>query len=94
MLLHQAHVASGDRGYIWPKRDGDPCGRNYNADRRSKYCKDLGFAEGARCVTAWRHISRRDMPPRTPEEAEDMAARRGSSARALYAYGIWRRDQQ
>ena len=33
---------------------------------------------------------RRDTPPRTPEEAADMAMRRDSSVEAMNRYGVWR----
>ena len=90
MVMHQLHCSRKDGGWLWPKRDDTPQSRTYNATQRSLYCESLGFAEGARCITAWRHITRRDMPPRTPEEAADMAMRRGSSVAAMNRYGVWR----
>ena len=90
LVMHQVHCSRKDSGWLWPKRDDTAQARSYHATRRSEYCESLGFAEGARCITAWRHITRRDMPPRTPDEAADMAMRRGSSVEAMNRYGVWR----
>ena len=47
----------------------------------------FGLPHGKHCIHALRHISAAGRPPRSPEEARDMAYRRGSSVAAMHKYG-------
>jgi hypothetical protein len=57
--------------------------------RKATQGKSFGLPVNKHHINAMRHISRRDMPPRTPEEAEDMASRRGSTATEMMKYGTF-----
>jgi hypothetical protein len=47
----------------------------------------FGLPHGKHNIHALRHISAVGRPPRSPEEARDMAYRRGSSVVAMHKYG-------
>eukprot|EP01046_Picozoa_sp_COSAG06_P056401 COSAG06_NODE_10659_length_1640_cov_2.517197_3_plen_241_part_00 len=85
---------ASDSEYIWPKASDPnvPQSATYLKNTRKRKAdqgKSFGLPVGKHHINAMRHISRRDMPPRTPEEAEDMAARRGSTAAEMMKYGTF-----
>jgi hypothetical protein len=57
--------------------------------RKATQDKSFGLPVNKHHINAMRHISRRDMPPRTSEEAEDMASRRGSTAAEMMSSCAW-----
>ena len=57
--------------------------------RKAEQGKSFGLPVGKHHINAMRHISRRDMPPRNPDESEDMASRRGSTAAEMMKYGTF-----
>ena len=83
-----------DSEYIWPKASdvNVPQSGTYLKNTRKRKAdqkKAFGLPVGKHTINAMRHISRRDMPPRTPDEAEDMASRRGSTAAEMMKYGTF-----
>ena len=92
ILLALKNATNSD--YIWPKASDPnvPQSATYLKNTRKRKAdqkKAFGLPAGKHHINAMRHISRRDMPPRTPEEAEDMAARRGSTAAEMMKYGTF-----
>jgi hypothetical protein len=80
--------------YIWPKASDPnvPQSATYLKNTRKRKAdqgRAFGLPVGKHHINAMRHISRRDMPPRTPDEAEDMASRRGSTAAEMMKYGTF-----
>ena len=80
--------------YIWPKASNmqKPQSATYLKNTRKRKAdqgKSFWLPVGKHHINAMRHISRRDMPPRTPDEAEDMASRRGSTAAEMMKYGTF-----
>ena len=75
-------------GYPWPKT-GDctkPRPAQQNANTRKSLASQgraYGLPVGFHTIQKMRHLSKRGMPPRTPDEAKDMAYRRGSSVEAM-----------
>ena len=79
-------------GYIWPK--AGECTAPRTSSQICNTRKDLasqgrayGLPVGYHTIQKMRHLSKRCMPPRTPDEANDMAYRRGSSVEAMMQYG-------
>jgi hypothetical protein len=92
-ILLEVQKAS-DSEYIWPKASdvNVPQSGTYLKNTRKRKAdqkKAFGLPTGKHTINAMRHISRRDMPPRTPDEAEDMASRRGSTAAEMMKYGTF-----
>jgi hypothetical protein len=79
-------------GYLWPKT-GDctvPRPVQQNANSRKSLAnkgRAYGLPDGFHTIQKMRHLSKRGMPPRTPDEAKDQAYRRGSSIEAMMKYG-------
>jgi hypothetical protein len=83
---------AGNDGILFPMASKPTAVRSsiQNANSRKAYAKQnkaYGLPEGKHTINAMRHISKRDMPPRTPDEARDFAMRRGSSQEAMMKYG-------
>eukprot|EP01043_Picozoa_sp_COSAG02_P018743 COSAG02_NODE_883_length_16194_cov_11.902765_13_plen_431_part_00 len=79
-------------GYLWPKT-GD-CTKPRPAQQIANSRKSLatqgrayGLPVGFHTIQKMRHLSKRGMPPRTPDETKDQAYRRGSSVEAMMKYG-------
>ena len=92
ILLALKNATNSD--YIWPKASDPnvPQSATYlknTRKRKADQWKSFGLPVGKHHINAMRHISRRDMPPRTPDEAEDMASRRGSTAAEMMKYGTF-----
>jgi hypothetical protein len=92
ILLALKNATNSD--YIWPKASDPnvPQSATYLKNTRKRKAdqkKAFGLPTGKHTINAMRHISRRDMPPRTPDEAEDMASRRGSTAAEMMKYGTF-----
>jgi len=92
MLLALKNATNSE--YIWPKTSNqkEPMSATYLKNTRMRKAtqdKSFGLPVNKHHINAMRHISRRDMPPRTPDEAEDMAFRRGSTAAEMMKYGTF-----
>ena len=90
-LVRPAALVDND-GILFPMASKPTAVRSatQNANSRKAYArqgKAYGLPEGKHTINAMRHISKRDMPPRTPDEARDFALRRGSSQEAMMKYG-------
>jgi len=90
-LVRPAALTDND-GILFPMASKPTAVRSsiQNANSRKAYAKQgkaYGLPEGKHTINAMRHISKRDMPPRTPDEARDFALRRGSSQEAMMKYG-------
>jgi hypothetical protein len=93
VLLKMKRVSIKEHdGYLWPKAADckHPRPAQQNANTRKSLASQgraYGLPDGYHTIQKMRHLSKRGMPPRTPDEAEDMAYRRGSSVEAMMKYG-------
>jgi len=92
LKLVRPGALAGNDGILFPMASKPTAVRSsiQNANSRKAYAKQnkaYGLPEGKHTINAMRHISKRDMPPRTPDEARCFAMRRGSSQEAMMKYG-------